>query len=83
MRALSLVFLFIMFVRSLSENLGRMGTQYADIIWGDDTVYNLIGYCEFPDSNKKKVDMVFKFFENQFPVILGFIILVVFYSFGI
>ena len=41
-----------MFIRSLAEGPGRMGTEYAQILWGGETVYNLIGYCEDPGNYK-------------------------------
>jgi hypothetical protein len=75
-----------MFIRSLSEGPGRMGTEFAEVLWGNDTIYNLKGYCEETGtnrSNKGTIDLFFKFFENQFPYLLGFIIVTIFLIFGL
>ena len=51
-RTTCLIFFVIMFIRSLAEGPGRMGTEYAQILWGGETAYNLIGYCEDPGNYK-------------------------------
>ena len=72
-----------MFIRSLAAGPGRMGTEFAAIVWGDDEIYNLIGYCMHPHSHKGTMDLLFKCCENQYPYLIGFIIVTIFLIFGL
>ena len=53
-----------MFIRSISEGPLRMGSELAEIFWGNDAVYNYISYCRHPNSKEWEIDTSFKFFEN-------------------
>jgi hypothetical protein len=74
-----------MLLRSISENPGRMGSEIASAMYGpnEDETYDLQVYCKDEGKLIAKIDLYMKSIENQFPDLLGFLILIIFLSFGL